>query len=141
MRLDVTPCPALPGALARQESWLVVHGLHALPVTRMEAGTHLFCPTHAATEPVRVESLPLEGELPADAILDQRRADRLVWLDELEKAGTTAAEDPDRSGPVIRIYHEESVIDFRRGNFGQKAPLHEYLLDALPLPAELIEED
>jgi ATP-dependent Clp protease ATP-binding subunit ClpA len=45
---------------------LVVRGIHARPLARTEAGTHLFCPNHGNVVPVRVEVIDRWPCVPAD---------------------------------------------------------------------------
>ncbi|HKB01056.1 MAG TPA: AAA family ATPase [Gemmataceae bacterium] len=75
--------------LAPSDRLLLVKGIHARPLARTEAGTHLFCPAHGNVVPVRVE------------VIDR-------W--------PFAPDDPFAFGPVLRTYvGGGSTIDLRTG--------------------------
>jgi ATP-dependent Clp protease ATP-binding subunit ClpA len=119
--LDAAPvfesdrAPLYPG------SYLEVRGWHARKLLATEVGTHLFCPAHAGVIPVQVSVLPVVTDSHA-AIADwfakreQRRRDvGAVPLD--------PTDDPDRFGPVVRIYHSPgSVFDLRSGMIASNPP-------------------
>jgi hypothetical protein len=68
---------------------LVLRGIHARPLARTEAGTHLFCPNHGNVVPVRVEVIDRWPFVPAD---------------------------PFAFGPVLRTYVQGgSTVDLRTG--------------------------
>jgi ATP-dependent Clp protease ATP-binding subunit ClpC len=75
--------------LAPSDRLLLVKGIHARPLARTEAGTHLFCPAHGNVVPVRVEVV-----------------DRWPFV----------PDDPFAFGPVLRTYvGGGSTIDLRTG--------------------------
>jgi ATP-dependent Clp protease ATP-binding subunit ClpC len=75
--------------LAASDQLLLVRGIHARPLARTEAGTHLFCPAHGNVAPVRVEVI-----------------DRWPFV----------PDDPFAFGPVLRTYvGGGSTIDLRTG--------------------------
>jgi ATP-dependent Clp protease ATP-binding subunit ClpA len=140
LRLEVVRSrPGREDAKARQ-SFLVLHGPHALAVARLEAGIHLFCPAHAAVEPVQVLALPVPEGADPDSLSRDWLDRREQWLAALARGETAAADDPLRPGPVLRVYSERTgMVDLRTGLTGQH--LQTCLLAALPLPSELSDKE
>jgi hypothetical protein len=140
LRLEVTEREAT-GVEGFAEQFLVLHGPHAPAVSRLEAGVHLFCPTHAAVEPVQVVALPVEtGAEPAD-VVGEWLAGRQRWLESLARGEAAAEGDPLNPGPVLRVYGERAgIVDLRTGLTGGVS-LGDCLLAALPLPPDLTDEN
>ncbi|HKI33955.1 MAG TPA: AAA family ATPase [Gemmataceae bacterium] len=138
LRLEVTaPKPIAKGGAA--ERFCVLHGPHALAVARLEAGIHLFCPAHAAVEPVRLVVLPVEPGTEPAAVVRDWVARRQRWLEALAR-GEAVVEDPLNPGPVLRVYGEQTgVVDLRTGLTGG-AGVGACLLAALPLPPEITDD-
>jgi hypothetical protein len=122
-----------------KEAYLIVQGPHAARVAGLESGTHLYCPLHAAVEPVQVEVLPLPPDADAEAILAEQRVRRQSWLQALSAGAATVAEDPFRLGRVVRIYDKRSgLFDLRTGLNVPLGGFVDCLRAALPLPPEIL---
>jgi ATP-dependent Clp protease ATP-binding subunit ClpA len=120
---------------------LVVKGLHALPLAKVEEGTHLIFPVHENFVPVRVVVLPLADGVGPAAALAEYLGDRQRWLQLFAAGKASADEDPGRLLPVLRLYEEKgSTVDLRSGLLAPTPPPPEswrtFVLAALPLPAE-----
>src|SRR5262249_33199076 len=101
------------------EPFLVLHGPHALPLARLEAGVHLFRPPHAAVEPVQVIVLPLNDGAEAQAVVRDWQSRRESWLEALSRGVASVDDDPLNPGPVLRIYAEKTGdVDLRTGLTG-----------------------
>jgi hypothetical protein len=142
LHLAVTDLPEQVKASAGQAHFLVVQGPHALPLLRMEAGTHLFCPRRGMVEPVLVDVLPLADGVEPTAAVDGRLAERQKWLEALTQGRATVVDDPFRPGPVLRIYEERGEgVDLRTGMTVTGEGIIANLLSVLPLPPEVVTGD
>jgi ATP-dependent Clp protease ATP-binding subunit ClpA len=109
---------------------LVISGPNALTLAAVEAGTHLFCPSHEGLVPIQVSVLPLkDDEHPAPAIEDN--------VVDVRRASTG-----DRI--TIRVYVEQGgTLDLRTGLMTLRNPaareLRAFVLSMLPLPEELLQ--
>ena len=136
LRLEITG-PHATGEEEGAERFLVLHGPHALAVARLESGVHLFCPTHAAVEPVQVVALPVEPGKEPVAIVRDWLSRRREWLAALTRGEAAVEDDPLNPGPVLRIYGEQTgSVDLRTGLTGGVTAV-DCLLAALALPAEV----
>jgi ATP-dependent Clp protease ATP-binding subunit ClpA len=142
LHLEVTDWPAPGKSATEQPRFLIVQGLHALPLLRLEAGTHLFCPKRGVVEPVLVDVLPLAEGADAAAAVSDRLAQRQVWLEALTQGRAAVGEDPFRPGPVLRIYEQRiEGLDLRTGMTVAEGGLIANLLSVLPLPPEIVAGD
>jgi hypothetical protein len=107
---------------------LVVTGLDALKLTKLEEGTHLFIPRQGNLVPIQVNVSPLvEAEDRGSARREENENDSQAIADDLG---------------VIRIYEEDGVtLDLRSGLLTLRIPspqeLRAFVLAMLPLPEEL----
>jgi ATP-dependent Clp protease ATP-binding subunit ClpA len=117
----------------------LVEGVHALRLTQVEKGTHLFCPPHAALELVQLDVVPVEAAAEPRDVIAAELARRVQWLDKLAHGEGQPGDDPFSLGPVVRIYSARAgVVDLRTGiNLPYGSDLSPCLLATLPLPAEL----
>jgi hypothetical protein len=123
-----------------------VQGPHAVPLTRLEAGVHLLCAPHAAVELIEVEVLTVEAAADPLGAVAHRMQERQAWLVALRGGQADDAAEPNKLGPVVRIYHGSSEgdkpddwrwVDPRTGLTGAADELAACLLAALPLPPEI----
>jgi ATP-dependent Clp protease ATP-binding subunit ClpA len=139
LRLEVTAAKPLAKEEVA-ERFCVVHGPHALAVAQLEAGVHLFCPAHAAVEPVQVVALPVEPGVEPASVVRAWRERRQSWLESLARGEAAVSDDPLNPGPVLRVYGEQTgIVDLRTGLTGWPG-LGACLLAALPLPPEITDE-
>ena len=135
----------LKAPFSEADTCILVQGLHALPLARLEAGVHLVCPPHDAVQLIEVETVPVpDGADPLDAVAARLR-DRQAWLDALRHGRAEAGDEGRQLGAVVRIYHGSPdgdrravlrYVDPRTGMTGELHELSACLLAALPLPPE-----
>ena len=99
-----------PPGLGVSDALLQVSGIHARPLAALEAGTHLFCPTHGNLVPVRVDVLERWPAEPNDSFA---------------------------FGPILRTYMQNAeIIDLRTGLVAPASAateaMHTFVLAALP---------
>ena len=121
---------------------IVVSGPHALAVSALEQGTHLFCPRHAGLAPVAVWTLPAASNDAAATVAEFSRR-RRQWLRAVADGSGRVEDNPYPLPPVVRIYNAEGpTFDLRSGLSapGEATPdeLRTFLLAALPSPPELM---
>jgi len=118
---------------------LVVRGLTALPLARVEEGTHLFSPVHGGLVLVQVHAWPVPEGADPQAVLSARLEERRRWQQELAEGHASADNDPLRLLPVLRIYNENgTTVDLRTGLLGRTLPaLYPFVVGTLPLPPKL----
>ena len=83
-----------------QESTLLIKGIAALPLARLEEGTQLCCPSHGGIVPVQVMVWPVPGEADPLAVLEARLEQRMDWQRGLTNGEAKIDEDPFRLLPV-----------------------------------------
>lgn len=121
----------------RKEHTLVVKGLTACPLMRLEHGTHLCCPEHGSIVPIQVMVWPAPGDMEPARVLTAEQDRRLVWQERLHQGAASASDDPFRLAPVVRIHQEnDKRVDMRSGVV-YPGVTNAWLLAALPLPEEL----
>jgi ATP-dependent Clp protease ATP-binding subunit ClpA len=121
---------------------LVISGPHALALSALEQGTHLFCPRHANLVPVPVWTLAVASNDPV-ATVGEFSHRRREWLRALADGSGRVEDDPCPLPPVVRIYNADGpTFDLRSGLSAPGNPtpddLRTFLLATLPPPAELM---
>jgi DNA polymerase III delta prime subunit len=124
---------------------ILVTGTHALALTKLEEGTHLFSKTNGQLYPMSVRIFPLnDGEKPVSPILEFINNTR-QWLNLFLSDDDVASNNPNALMPVIRIYEENGMcLDLKTGlitdlyqsqkEFISVAEMHIFLLSALKYP-------
>ncbi|MBL8797667.1 MAG: ATP-dependent Clp protease ATP-binding subunit [Planctomycetia bacterium] len=144
LQLDVVPASPPPDDMAH-DCTLLVQGVHAWPLAHLEGGTHLCHFSRSPVEPIQVVTLPVPAGSDPTTMLRERQARRSDWLQAVQAGRAQLTDDPEPYGPVIRLYTTDdpykplTLLDFRCRFLGSQTHLADYLLAALPLPAELRE--
>jgi ATP-dependent Clp protease ATP-binding subunit ClpA len=121
------------------ESFLLIHGLHAWPIAQLEAGTQLFLESHSRPQALQILVLPVPEETTPEAAVLGMERQRQEWLDRVHAGTGGPADDPWRLGPVVRIQQGERIVHLPTGLVNAAFP--DDLLATLPLPARLCAED
>lgn len=125
----------LAGPKRQDESFLLLHGVHAWPIAQLEAGTHLFLEGHSGLQALQIMVFPVpEGSSP-EAVLSAGERQRQEWLERVHAGSATPADDPWKFGPVVRIAQGERMVHLPSGLVN--AVLLDDTLATLPLPAGL----
>lgn len=143
--------------LQREEYAAILHGPHAMALSRLEAGTHLFCLEREGLLPVQVCVRPLEPGRNAVEVLVREKEARACRLAALSAGDSEMGDGVLLLPPVIRIYEQRGVVlDLRSGEVvkqstgreravGSTPPipsagvLADFILAALALPDEVTE--
>jgi ATP-dependent Clp protease ATP-binding subunit ClpA len=131
--------PMVENKLANLEWMFVVKGLAALPIARLEAGTHLCCPERGGVTPIQAMVWPVPADATPESVCAARLQERRDWQQRLDKQEAHVRDDPFRLGTVVRIHQENGkYVDLRSGQVYPRIS-YAWLLAALPLPAEFQE--
>jgi ATP-dependent Clp protease ATP-binding subunit ClpA len=125
-----------------RETAVLLQGPHAGALARLEEGTHLVYPRHAALLPLQVLVLTPTADGSNASAVAAAREHRREWQQRLASGTAALADDPFALRPVVRVCEEEGVtVDLRTGLLVngrlQAEMLRQFLLAALPVPAEL----
>jgi hypothetical protein len=134
--LEVTPLERT--SAIGQEHTLLVKGLAALPLARLEEGTHLFCPDHGGLVPLQILVWPVPAAADALSVLQTHLEERARWQQRLASGEANLEDDPYQLRPVVGVYQENGRrVDLRSGAVYPNVN-KEWLLAALPLPPEFV---
>jgi hypothetical protein len=135
LALEVAPLQDTGGI--KQEHTLLVKGLAAVPLARIEEGTQLFCPNHGGVALLQVMVWPVPSQTDPMSVLEARLEERAVWQKRLAGGDEKVESNPFQLMPVVCLYQEDGRrIDMRSGAVYPNVN-KEWLLAALPLPVEL----
>ncbi|MEW6733349.1 MAG: AAA family ATPase, partial [Acidobacteriota bacterium] len=128
--------------LGKSADLLLVKGLHALPLVRIEEGTHLFFIAHDNFVPVQVNVLPLDDQEDPLTRLKTYLEARRHGRQQPAYGKTVIEEQPLRLLPVIRIYDQQGItLDLRSGIITTRLPsvgdMRTFLLAALPMDGDI----
>jgi ATP-dependent Clp protease ATP-binding subunit ClpC len=136
-RLEVT---RFSGEFSLIGQALLVEGVAAVPIARVEEGTHLFCPEGEPLEAVQVHVWPLrEGDQPAE-VLERQLSARRAWLEQLSRSQPSDLAEPLALAPVLRIYGDRGhSLDLRNEQTFrfEHLALGNLIQAVLPMPEEL----
>jgi ATP-dependent Clp protease ATP-binding subunit ClpA len=132
--LETTP---LKGAADSDlQRTLLVKGIAAVPLARLEEGIQLLCPSHGGIVPVQVMIWPVPAQADPLSIFEARMKQRQEWQEQLNRGDVPLDKDPFGFGSVVCLHQEtKKRIDLRSGLVHVDAN-REWLLAALPLPRE-----
>ncbi|MBI1918951.1 MAG: ATP-dependent Clp protease ATP-binding subunit [Planctomycetes bacterium] len=118
---------------------LVVRGLTAVSLARVEEGTHLFSPLHGGLVLIQVHVWPVPDGVSPEEVLREKLDARQRWQQELAEGHVSVDDDPFRLLPVLRIYNEDgTTVDLCTGLLAKTMPpLGPFVVGTLPLPPEL----
>ncbi|HYV38495.1 MAG TPA: AAA family ATPase [Gemmataceae bacterium] len=128
--------PLTENAKIGQEHTLLLKGLSALPLARLEEGTHLFCPNHGGVASVQLMVWPVPANCDTRTLLENRLEERADWQKRLARGEATVDADPFQLMSIVCVHQEQGKrVDLRSGTVYPTIN-KEWLLAALPVPAE-----
>jgi ATP-dependent Clp protease ATP-binding subunit ClpA len=94
---------------------LIVNAPHALMLTQLEKGTHLFIDESGQLNPVEVRVFEVKDKNPIETISNLNQEYR-EWLLQFNEGQTSQEENPAKLQEVVRIYEEGGqVLDLKSG--------------------------
>jgi C-terminal, D2-small domain, of ClpB protein len=134
LALEISPLNEC-GAI-KQKHTLLLKGLAAVPLARLEEGTQLFCPNHGGVAPIQVMVWPVPDKTDPVSELEARLQERSVWQRRLASGEAKVDEDPFQLMPVVCLHQENGRrVDMRSGAVYPNVN-KEWLLAALPMTGE-----
>jgi hypothetical protein len=143
LSLDAS-CPDLDmdGLKERDAAFMVVEGTHAVTLSRIEEGTHLFWSGEGEATIVQAIVAPVPGGRGPDTVVRDLFERRRRWLEGVAQEKAAIDDDPLALRPVIRVYEKEGhTLDLRTGWLGERWPsvgeMRTFALSQLPWPESL----
>lgn len=123
----------------------VARGLGAVPIAKLEEGTHLVVAKDGRMFPVQQLVFPMEDSSTLKAKVNEIVEEHHSWQRAFQSGNATLEDDLFRWLPIVRIWQQEEsnqrVIDLRTGMVDQGQPeLGAFLKCALRLPEEFLNE-